>query len=98
MPLIFITFGMLPFYEKLISELKQFQVAFLKFLGQFGFMIVSVVLFLSYDDIIFFMFYLKNHEFNLEFKHINKKLFYKCSKYNTSSSSRCFTYCLPVWQ
>ena len=47
---IFITFGMLPFYEKLISELKQFQVAFFKFLGQFGFMIVSVVLFLSYDD------------------------------------------------
>ncbi len=90
---IFITFGMLPFYEKLISELKQFQVAFFKFLGQFGFMIVSVVLFLSYDDksldiiffslvlvntlvfVILFMFYLKNYEFNLEFNHINKKLF-----------------------
>lgn len=90
---IFITFGMLPFYEKLISELKQFQVAFFKFLGQFGFMMISVTLFLIYDhkslDIIFFSlmiantfvfltlckFYIKKHEFNLEFNHINKKLF-----------------------
>ncbi len=41
----FISFSIVPFYEILISELKQYQTAFFRFLQQFLFMILSIGIF-----------------------------------------------------
>jgi len=44
-----ISFAIVPFYEIMISELKQYQVAIFKFLQQFLFMILSISSFLFFD-------------------------------------------------
>ena len=44
-----ISFAIVPFYEIMISELKQYQVSIFKFLQQFLFMMLSISLFLFFD-------------------------------------------------
>ena len=45
----FISFAIVPFYEIMISELKQYQVAGFRFLQQFLFMVLSISIFLFFD-------------------------------------------------
>ena len=47
---VFVSFAWLPYGELLISELKQYQVAFFRFLGQFLFMISSISSFIIIED------------------------------------------------
>lgn len=90
---VFISFASVPFYERLVSELRQFEAAFFRFVGQFVFMILSIFSFVAIDDksleIIFvslaisnilvfiglLRFYSKQYKFELDFKHITKKIF-----------------------